>query len=367
MENREVKKFIIIAVIISIFSFAIGGIGAYFLLTQNDILSQTVINRLEKEVIIDDQGIAEAVNKLYDAVVVVQATTGNRAAGGTGFVYKVVSNTAYIITNSHVIEGSDNVTVKFTDDSIHEVRVVGEDAFSDIAVLALDASNIIKVAQLGSSDDARLGDTVFTIGAPIHIEYSWTVTRGILSGKDRLIDINLGATGRNPNWTMRVLQTDAAINSGNSGGPLANANGEVIGVTNMKLVASGVEGMGFAIPIEDAIYAANQLIEHGTITRPVLGIILADVNETRELRNNNITLDSSITSGAVIISINPGSVAAEAGLEPGDVITKLGNYEIRSTARLRYHLFRYTVGDNTEITFIRGSNTQTVNITLSQS
>jgi len=367
MNNKDIKKIIIITVIISIFSFVLGVTGAYYFLVHQDVLSRTAVNRLEREVIIDDQGIAEAVEKLYDAVVVVGAYRGNQTAGGTGFVYKIVGETAYIITNSHVIEEATRVTVKFTDDSIHEVRVVGADAFSDIAVLAIEANKIIEVAGLGSSDNARLGDTVFTIGAPLHLEYSWTVTRGILSGKDRLVDINLGGTGRTPNWTMRVLQTDAAINSGNSGGPLANANGEVIGVTNMKLVASGVEGMGFAIPIEDAIYAADQLIANGVIVRPILGITPVDVNDIRELRNYDINLDPSITNGAVIVNVQPGSVAAEAGLQQGDVIVRLGDYEIRSSARLRYHLFRYTVGDSTSITFIRGTNRQTVNVTLSQS
>lgn len=364
---NKTKKYIIITAVISLLSLAIGAYGTYYLLVEREILAQTVINQLEKEVTVNEHGIADAVDKLYDAVVVVGVHRDNRlVAGGTGFVYKVEGNYAYIITNSHVIQNGGLITVKFTNDETHEVEVVGADEFSDIAVLRLGRDKIISVADLGSSNDARKGDTVFAIGAPLDLIYSWTVTRGILSGKDRLVEINLGGAGSAPNWAMRVLQTDAAINSGNSGGPLANSNGEVIGVTNMKLVASGVEGIGFAIPIEDAIIAANQLTENGTIIRPVLGVVPVDVNNDRELRNAGITIDSTITSGAVIIEVVEGGVAARAGLRVGDVIVALGENPITSSARLRYQLFRYTVGDNTELTFIRGTNRQTVNITLSE-
>ncbi|MDD2505527.1 MAG: trypsin-like peptidase domain-containing protein, partial [Bacilli bacterium] len=239
--------------LISITSLLLGTVGTYYATTKFGWFSQTVVNKLEKEVTINENGIADAVEKLYDSVVIVGSYKDNKlASSGTGFVYKIEGNKAYLVTNAHVITNATNVKVKFTNHKTYDVKVVGQDEYADIAVLSIDKNKIISVANLGSSEKARLGDTLFTIGAPLDTEYSWTVTRGILSGKDRLVEVGTGNSGV-ANWVMSVMQTDAAINSGNSGGPLANSNGEVVGVTNMKLVSSGVEGIGFAIPIEDAL------------------------------------------------------------------------------------------------------------------
>jgi len=344
------NKFGIISLIVTI-SILIGALGMFYTLEH----AQPIINKHEKEVTIDDKGIADAVDKLYDATVVVASSVGS----GTGFVYKIDGNTAYVITNAHVIGKSTSATIQFTDGSAQNVSVVGSDEYSDIAVLSTKKDNVISVAEIGGTEAMRLGDTVFAIGAPLSVEYSWTVTRGILSGKDRLVEIN-------NNWVISVLQTDASINSGNSGGPLANANGEVIGVTNMKLIASGVEGIGFAIPIEDALYIADGLIKNGSIDRPLLGVETFNVNEKNLLDQFDITLPESIKSGAVVANVREGSLAAEVGFRRGDVITKVGEYEITSSARLRFFLYRFKVGDKVKITFIRDGNTQNIDVSLSQ-
>ncbi|MDD2505390.1 MAG: PDZ domain-containing protein, partial [Bacilli bacterium] len=195
---------------------------------------------------------------------------------------------------------------------------------------------------------------------------SWTVTRGILSGKDRLVEVGTGNSGV-ANWVMSVMQTDAAINPGNSGGPLANSNGEVVGVTNMKLVSSGVEGIGFAIPIEDALNFANQLINNKEIIRPVLGVGTLNITDTEVLKYQyGIAIDTSITSGAVVAYVQAGTPAAEAGLDKGDVITKFGKYDITTSAKLRYYLYKYSVGDKVELTYIRGTKKETTKINLNQ-
>ncbi len=222
---------------------------------------------------------------------------------------------------------------------------------------------------MGKSEKVRLGDTVFAIGAPLDSEYSWTVTRGIVSGKNRLVEVNTAANATTAanSWVMSVLQTDAAINSGNSGGPLANANGEVIGITNMKLVSDGVEGMGFAIPVEDAISTSALLIKDGTISRPLLGVGTLNVTDTQELKYNyGISLDASITSGAVVGYVQTGSPAAASGLEKGDVITKFDNFEINNSARLKYYLYKYSVGSKIKLTYIRNNDVKTTTITLNQ-
>ncbi len=357
----------LLIIIVAAIGILIGAVGLYYGTTELGWLSQTIINKSEKEVTVNEQGIADAVDKLYDAVVVVGGyQEGKLASSGTGFVYKVEGDTAYILTNSHVISGATEVKVQFTNRNNYDVKLVGNDEYSDIAVLSIEKDKIISIAELGKSEKTRLGDTLFTIGAPLNTEYSWTVTRGILSGKDRLVEIP-GTTANAGNWVMSVLQTDAAINSGNSGGPIANSNGEVIGITNMKLISDGVEGMGFAIPIEDAINFGDQLINSKTITRPVLGVGTLNVTDTNALQYQyGISVDVSITSGAVVGYVQSGSPAADAGLEKGDVITKFGDYDITSSAKLKYYLYKYKVGDKVKLTYIRGKKSESVNINLSQ-
>ena len=359
--NKKTKSILLI-----ILAFFLGAGGMFIIINYSPAAVQTIVNKSEKEVTVTDTGIADAVEKLYDAVVVVGSyKNGILSSSGTGFVYEEDDTYAYILTNSHVIDGATSVKVKFTNDNVEDVEVVGNDSYSDIAVLKISKDKVIKIAEIGTNENLRVGDTVFAIGAPLDNEYSWTVTRGILSGKDRLVDVSVSTTG-SADWVMRVIQTDAAINSGNSGGPLANSNGEVIGVTNMKLVSNGVEGMGFAIPIEDAINYAKQLRENGKIERPFIGISMLDSSDTFNLARYRITLDTSL-EGAVVIETQKGSPADDAKLQMGDVITKIEDYEVTSVARLKYYLYKYAPGDKVKITYVRNGKTETVTIKLDKS
>lgn len=358
---------VIVYVFCSVILLLLGAGGMYYLVTEQGLFGQTVINKLEKEVTVNENGIADAVDKLYDAVVVVGSYKKGILSGtGTGFVYKIDGKTAYLLTNNHVVTGADSVKVKFTDNNIYDVEVVGSDKYSDIAVLSIDKDKIISVAEIGSSTSARLGDTLFTIGAPVDSEsYSWTVTRGILSGKDRLVEVNPSDTSYD-DWVMRVLQTDAAINPGNSGGPIANSNGEVIGITNMKLSNDKIEGMGFAIPIEDAVDYAERLIKGGKIERPLLGVGTLNVTDTKTMYQYGFSLDKSINEGAVIGQVQKGSPADNAGLVQGDVITKLDDYKITNTSYLKYYLYKYKVGDTIKLTYIRSGKEHTANVKLTK-
>ena len=353
----------LINIIIIIIAFFLGAGGMYILVNYAPKSVQTIINKSEKEVTITDAGIADSVEKLYDAVVVVGSyKNGILATSGTGFIYDQDEKYAYILTNSHVVDGATSVKVKFTNQAVENVEMVGNDSFSDIAVLKINKEKVLKVASIGSVESLRVGDTVFAIGAPINDIYSWTVTRGILSGKDRLVDIS-GQNNNNSDYVMSVLQTDASINSGNSGGPLANANGEVIGITNMKLVSEGVEGIGFAIPIEDAVNYAKQIRENGKIERPFLGVSMLNTNDTYNLSRYNITIDANI-EGAVIVDVQEKSPADKAGLKTGDVITKIEDYNITSVSRLKYYLYKFLPGDNVKINYVRNGKTYSTTATL---
>lgn len=347
--------------IIIITSLLLGAVLMFAILYFFPLNKSNTITKLEKEVTITDEGISEAVDKLYNAVVVVEAYKNNqKVSSGSGFVYKKGDTLAYIVTNTHVIEEADKVYVTFSDGTRKEVSVVGKEAYSDIAVLSLAAKNVLAVAEIGSSEDMKLGDTVFTIGAPIDSEYSGTVTRGVLSGKNRMVEVSVKATN---DFVMRVIQTDAAMNSGNSGGPIANANGEVIGITSLKLVSNGVEGIGFAIPIEDALYYIEKIEKGETINRPFLGVSLIDLSDLYNLYQNGLTIPDNIKGVAVAI-VASDSPAAKAGLKKGDIIYKVGNNEVISSAELRYYLYKYEPGKTVKISYIRNNKSNTVNIKL---
>ena len=212
---KKDKSNVLVYVVIFMVALGIGSVGMYYAIRYFKPLNQTVVNKLEKEVTVTDNGIADAVEKLYDAVVVVESyQNGTMVSSGSGFVYKTEGEKSYILTNNHVISGASEVKVKFTNNKTETVKVVGSDEYSDIGVLSIDKDKIIKVAEIGKAADTRLGDTAFVIGTPLASEYSWTVARGIISGKDRLVEVN-ASNSSVASWVMNVMQTDAAINSGN--------------------------------------------------------------------------------------------------------------------------------------------------------
>jgi len=363
MKNN--KKIIGYALVIMMSVF-LGSVGTYFLFKKFPLDVGNIVNvsKLEKEVTITDEGIADAVDKVMDAVVIVNTYSNNKGiASGTGFVYKIDGDTAYILTNHHVIESGDKVNVVFTNNSVVETKVVGSDKYADIAVLSLKANEVLSVAEIGSSSDSRVGDTVFAVGAPLDSAYSWTVTRGIVSGKDRMVAVSLSKNST-ADWIMKVMQTDAAINSGNSGGPLSNSNGQVIGVNSMKLISSGVEGMGFAIPIEDAIDYANQLIMGGALNRPLLGVSLIELWDIDSQYQVGISVDSSIEFGVIVADAEKSGPAGVAGMKIGDVITHINDVKIDSLATLRYELFKHKAGDKITIKYIRDGSEKNATVTL---
>lgn len=316
-------------------------------LTKDNV---TNVTRIEKEVSITDQGIADAVDKVYDSVVIVKTYRRNQLyATGTGFVYKKENGIYYLLTNYHVIQDGDKVEVVFTDNTTGEVSVKGGDKYQDIAVLTYESTEVRNVAKIGSSVDMRVGDTVFAIGSPLDSSvYSWSVTRGVLSGKDRKVEVSTNNSNAN-DWIMQVLQTDTAINSGNSGGPLCNANGEVIGVNNMKLITNGVEGMGFAIPIEEAAAYADAIINGKNVTKPTLGIVMSEHQ-----------------NGVLVSDVTPNSVAANAGFQKGDIITAINDEKVVNMASLKYALYKYEIGDTITISYLRNGKTQSTKVKLNQ-
>ena len=360
------KNRLIVAFVVTVIVSAIAGCGSLLLFFHMfpQYLNNTVTNitKSEKEVTVNENGIADAVEKEYDAVTIVENFRGNKLyATGTGFIFKKEGNTYYLLTNFHVINGGTLIKIKFTDGTEVPVNVVGGDQFADVAVLSYESEKDLTVSSIGNSSSTRVGDTVFAIGAPIDSDvFSWTVTRGILSGKDREVSVSVSGSVNN-DWIMKVLQTDAAINSGNSGGPLCNSNGEVIGITNMKLSSSSIEGMGFAIPIEDALGYADQIISGKGVQRPYLGVSMADANNSYYAYRFGYGTDQK---GVLLVNVEEGSSADKAGLKSGDIVIGLNDEEIKDTATFRYKLYKYEIGTEVKIKYLRNNKEYTTDLKL---
>lgn len=357
------KKNITGCIVSSVVAFFVGVIGTYLVVVNFNPTTENVIKNI-KSVEVVDNSIADAVEKVYDAVVVIEAYNNDTLKStGTGFVYKKTGGKGYIMTNNHVVDGANNVKIIYSNGTTTTADILGKETYSDIAVLTVKDDTVLSVVSLGDSTKMRLGDTVFTIGSPLGSEYSGTVTRGILSNKDRLVAVSL-TSGSTSDWIMKVLQTDAAINPGNSGGPLLNINGEVIGINSLKLVENEIEGMGFAIPIEDAIYYAEILEKGEKISRPYMGIGMLDISNPYSLRYYGINIDSSVTSGVVITEVEKNSPAYKAGLQKGDVIYQINDEDVNSIAEFRYVLYKSRPGDTITLKYYRGADKKSVNVKL---
>jgi len=367
------KKNKLLTPILIFLAFVVGAAWAYLVINQingkKNPLSQIIGNYT-----IDENSISGAVDKIYDATVTVITYSGeNQVSSGTGFVYKEDGNTAYVMTNNHVIASGDSAKIIFSDGTEAETKILGGDTYADIAVLTTSTKGIKQVATIGDTDTLRLGDTTFAVGAPLGDTYSGTVTKGILSGKDRLVAVSF--SGTTSDYYMKVLQTDAALNPGNSGGPLCNINGEVIGVTSLKLTQEkisatstySVEGMGFAIPIEDALYYA-EIIETGeAVKRPYVGISMLDITDSYYLWQAGLTIPDGVTKGVAILEVVSSSPAEKSGLQKGDIIIKLENEKIESVAELRYELYKHNPGETIKLVYNRNGKEKIATIALEES
>lgn len=308
--------------------------------------------------------LSSAINKVYDSTVMINNYKDDKISNtGSGFIYKVDDKYGYVMTNHHVIDNSKKIVLVLTDDSEIEAKVLGSDQYLDLAVLRFDKKYVKTVVTIGKNSECKLGDEVFTIGSPLGYEYRGTVTNGIISGFNRLVEVSVSGNG--DDWVMEVIQTNTAVNPGNSGGPLFNTNGEVIGVISLKLVEDSVEGMGFAIPIADAMSHIEKLEKGQEIERPLLGISMVNAsNKTILKKYYNIDLKDDINNGVVVIEISDGTGASKSSLKKGDVITKIDGKNVDNLAYLKYLLYKHNVGDTVELTYYRDGKYNTTKVNL---
>lgn len=269
---------------------------------------------------------------------------------GSGFI--IDAQKGYIATNNHVIEGAQKITVSLSDGRTLDAKLIGADSRTDLAVLQISDTSNLTAVTLGDSSKVEVGESVVAIGNPGGDEFARSVTTGVISATNRNLDLQ-GVASYN------LIQTDAAINPGNSGGPLVNYQGQVIGINSVKYSQTGFEGMGFAIPISDAMPTLQQLIDTGVAKHPALLVSTDDqYNEYAKVNNK--------PQGAYISGVELNGPAAKAGIQRGDVITKVDDIQILNSSDLVRELYKHKVGENISITLIRDGQTKNVAVTLGE-
>lgn len=311
-----------------------------------------------------ETSITQSVQKVGPAVVTVVGTipgqntffgpTGDQTVSGTGFF---ITDQGYILTNNHVVEGTKEVTIILSDGTEQQASIIGTDLYSDIAVLKTDG-NIPAVAKLGNSDVLQPGESVIAIGSPLG-NFKNTVTVGVVSATGRAIDTGNGYQIED------LIQTDAAINHGNSGGPLVNLVGEVVGINTLVVRNTNggdvVEGLGFAIPVNTAQAVAQQIIEKGYFARPYMGISFQPIHPDIASR-----YDLPAQWGVYVTRVAENSPASRAGLQEGDIITKVGDVALDETHSYVNTLFTFKPGDTIDLEVVRGNDVLQLSMTLGE-
>jgi len=289
------------------------------------------------------------------------------ASSGSGVIYKKSGNTAYVVTNNHVVNGAKKLSVILSDGTNVNAEVVGTDVWTDLAVLKISGDNVTTTMDFADSDKIAVGETAFAIGSPLDVNLSNTVTKGIVSAVNRQIPMDVDGDGKN-DWNQTVIQTDAAINPGNSGGALINNEGKLIGINESKIAKAtsnvSAEGIGFGIPSNEVKLITEQLEQSGKVIRPALGVQLVSVNTV-----DSDTLKSQLNfegkQGVVVRYVENGTPAAQAGLEKYDIITKLNGEEVKDVAAVRKYLFEKSkIGDTVKVTYYRNGKEQTTNVVV---
>ena len=358
---------------------AVGGVVVYKTMSQVQAASNTASapvvqtiqasnNTPQNSIVVNTTDvqttITHAVKLVGPAVVTVVGTisgqmtpfgsSGDATVSGSGFFF---SDQGYILTNNHVVDGAKDINIVLADGTQESVTVVGTDLYSDIAVLKTDGK-VPAVASLGNSDVLNPGETVIAIGSPLG-DFKNTVTVGVVSATGRSIDSGNGYT------IEGLIQTDAAINQGNSGGPLLNLAGEVIAINTLIVRSSGTgtvaEGLGFAIPINTAVAVADQILQKGYLSRPYMGISFQPI--TPDIAN---AYNLAVQYGAYLTAVSSGSPASTAGLKPGDIITSLGGVALDATHSYINTLFTFKPGDQITVDFVRNGASQQVQVTLGE-
>ena len=372
---------LLVVILISFFSGVLGTFTT-LQLSQKQNSGTTTTTTVSKTAVKNENSTTQAVDKVKDAVVSVITYSSNSQnsllgsdetdtdtnaeqvySEGSGVIYKKEGDTAYLVTNTHVINGAKKVDIRLADGTKVPGEIVGSDTYSDIAVVKIAADKVTTVAEFGDSDQLTVGETAIAIGSPLGSEYANTVTQGIVSSLNRNVSLK---SEDGQAISTNAIQTDTAINPGNSGGPLINIQGQVIGITSSKIASNGgtsVEGLGFAIPSNDAQNIIKQLESDGKVTRPALGIQMVNLSNVGASDLRKLNIPSGLTSGVVVRSVQ-NNMPANGHLQKYDVITKVDDKEIASSTDLQHALYNHAIGDTIKVTYYRNGKEETTSIKL---
>ena len=384
--KKNLKKWgqLLLVILISFFSGILGTFTT-LQLSQKQNSGTTTTTTVSKAAIKNENSTTQAVDKVKDAVVSVITYSSNSQnslitsdetdtdtnaeqvfSEGSGVIYKKEGDTAYIVTNTHVINGAKKVDIRLADGTKVPGDIVGSDTYSDIAVVKIAADKVTTVAEFGDSNQLTVGETAIAIGSPLGSEYANTVTQGIVSSLNRNVSLK---SEDGQAISTNAIQTDTAINPGNSGGPLINIQGQVIGITSSKIASNGgtsVEGLGFAIPANDVINIIKQLEKDGKVTRPALGIHMVNLANLNTTDLQKLKLPGNVTSGVAVRSVQK-NMPANGHLQQYDVITKIDDKAISSTTELQSALYSHSIGDEMTVTYYRNGKEETTKIKLDKS
>ena len=381
--SKKIGQLLLI-ILISFFSGVLGSLTILQLNPKKETNTQNSTTITQTSVK-NENSTTKAVDKVKDAVVSIITYSANSqnslfgygesdtdtnteqvSSQGSGVIYKKDGEYAYIVTNTHVINGAKKVDIRLADGTKVPGEIVGTDTYSDIAVVKISSEKVSAVAEFGDSSQLTVGETAIAIGSPLGSEYANTVTQGIISSLNRTVSLK---SEDGQAISTKAIQTDTAINPGNSGGPLINIQGQVIGITSSKIATNGgtsVEGLGFAIPSNDAIKIIEQLENNGKVTRPALGIQMVNLSNLSTTDLQKLKLPDSITSGVAVRSVQ-SNMPANGHLEKYDVITKVDGNPITSATELQNALYSHSVGDEMTITYYRNGKEETTTIKLDKS
>jgi len=379
--KKNLKKWgqLLLVILISFFSGILGTFTT-LQLSQKQNSGTTTTTTVSKAAVKNENSTTQAVDKVKDAVVSVITYSSNSQnslitsdetdtdtnaeqvfSEGSGVIYKKEGDTAYIVTNTHVINGAKKVDIRLADGTKVPGDIVGSDTYSDIAVVKITADKVTTVAEFGDSNQLTVGETAIAIGSPLGSEYANTVTQGIVSSLNRNVSLK---SEDGQAISTNAIQTDTAINPGNSGGPLINIQGQVIGITSSKIASNGgtsVEGLGFAIPANDVINIIKQLEKDGKVTRPALGIHMVNLSNLNTTDLQKLKLPGNVTSGVAVRSVQK-NMPANGHLQQYDVITKIDDKAISSTTELQSALYSHSIGDEMTVTYYRNGKEETTKI-----
>ena len=375
---------LLLVILISFFSGILGTFTT-LQLSQKQNSGTTTTTTVSKTAVKNENSTTQAVDKVKDAVVSVITYSSNSQnsllgpdetdtdtnaeqvySEGSGVIYKKEGDTAYLVTNTHVINGAKKVDIRLADGTKVPGEIVGSDTYSDIAVVKIAADKVTTVAEFGDSSQLTVGETAIAIGSPLGSEYANTVTQGIVSSLNRNVSLK---SEDGQAISTNAIQTDTAINPGNSGGPLINIQGQVIGITSSKIASNGgtsVEGLGFAIPANDVINIIKQLEKDGKVTRPALGIHMVNLSNLSTTDLQKLKLPGNVTSGVAVRSVQK-NMPANGHLQQYDVITKIDDKAISSTTELQSALYSHSIGDSMTVTYYRDGKEETTTIKLDKS